>query len=76
MFTHGTRVSQVNQGKEIPSCGNDYTCDERTRPPASAKKHLAIYTYNIGSYEVLGQSSLEVLDSLDTRLGPLTALSP
>mmetsp|Transcript_22175 Transcript_22175/g.51315 ORF Transcript_22175/g.51315 Transcript_22175/m.51315 type:complete len:365 (+) Transcript_22175:30-1124(+) len=44
---------KVNSAKEIPTCGEDYTCDDdRTKSLGNyAKKHLAIYTYNIGSYE-------------------------
>ena len=45
-------IAQVSQGKEIPPCGEDYTCDDaRVKSLGYAKKHLAIYTYNIGSYE-------------------------
>ena len=47
------QTANRNLGKDIPVCGADYTCDEkRTKSLGNyAKKHLAVYTYNIGSYE-------------------------
>ncbi|CAE7783496.1 unnamed protein product [Symbiodinium microadriaticum] len=47
------QTANQNQGKDIPACGADYTCDEKRTESLGnyAKKHLAVYTYNIGSYE-------------------------
>ncbi|CAK8994338.1 unnamed protein product [Durusdinium trenchii] len=50
---HTVSQLKVNEIKEIPNCRVEYTCDaHRTRSFGDyARKHIAVYTYNIGSYE-------------------------
>eukprot|EP00434_Breviolum_minutum_P022042 symbB.v1.2.019458.t1/scaffold1592.1/size133026/8 len=50
---HAVNHLKIDELKEIPSCREEYTCDaHRTRSLGDyARKHIAVYTYNIGSYE-------------------------
>ncbi|CAL1165968.1 unnamed protein product, partial [Cladocopium goreaui] len=50
---HAISHLKVDEMKEIPNCREEYTCDaHRTRSLGDyARKHIAVYTYNIGSYE-------------------------
>ncbi|CAJ1345842.1 unnamed protein product [Effrenium voratum] len=44
---------KMDQVKEIPHCDQEYSCDaQRTKHLGDfARKRIAVYTYNIGSYE-------------------------
>lgn len=50
---HAISHLKVDEMKKIPNCREEYTCDaHRTRSLGDyARKHIAVYTYNIGSYE-------------------------